>query len=43
MTESDEWATVETVVEDGVDNFDGATNGQGPSGVDEHGVLEKSR
>ena len=44
MTESDDgWATVETVVDDGVDNNIDGVSGQGPSGIDENGVLEKSR
>ena len=44
MTESDDgWATVETVVDDGVDNNIDGVSGQVPSGIDENGVLEKSR
>jgi hypothetical protein len=43
MTESDEWATVETVVDEDMDsNPDGTTYRQGPSGI-EQGILEKSR
>nr|CAH0100721.1 unnamed protein product [Daphnia galeata] len=41
MTESDEWATVETVVDEDMDsNPDGTTFRQGPSGI-EQGILEK--
>ena len=43
MTESDEWATVETVVDEDMEsNPDGTTYRQGPSGI-EQGILEKSR
>lgn len=43
MAESDEWATVETVVEEEIDrNSDGVSYAQGPAGIDS-GILEKSR
>lgn len=43
MTESDEWATVETVVDEELDsNHHETIHRQGPSGI-EQGILEKSR
>jgi len=42
MTESDEWATVETVVDEELDSNDETIYRQGPSGIDQ-GILEKSR
>jgi hypothetical protein len=43
MTESDEWATVETVVDEELDsNHHETIHKQGPSGI-EQGILEKSR
>ena len=38
MAESDEWATVETVEDDVVDN----SNTPGPSGIDSTSILNKS-